>query len=166
MRRTPVLLLLTALACTPAQSTDTSADDQAIRGRVDAMNEALASQNDSLIGMTYAANATMLPPNMPRMSGRDSIRKFFAAIWPMKASLSFAPVSVVVSGDWAIEEGNYAWSMPAPAGGAPPITDHGKYLATWHRTDTSWEIAQDIWNSDLPVPAAEAAAAAAPARRR
>lgn len=165
MSRLPLLVLLGLLACAPAQSTDTSADDQAIRDRVDAENSALASQSDSTIASIYAADARMLPPNMSRITGRDSVRKFFATIWPLKASLSFATVSLQVSGDWAIEEGNYTWSMPAPAAGAPPINDHGKYLATWRRAGTTWEIAQDIWNSDLPAQPAPPAAAPKPARR-
>lgn len=167
MKHLPLAVALAGLfACSPAPSTDTSADDQAIRGLVDAENRALASQSDSTIGSIYAANATMLPPNMARITGRDSIRKFFAAIWPMKATLSFATVSLIVSSDWAIEEGNYTWSMPGAAAGAPPITDHGKYLATWHRAGNSWEIAQDIWNSDLPaMPEPAAAPAAKPSRR-
>jgi ketosteroid isomerase-like protein len=165
MSRLPLVLLLALLGCAPAQSTDTSADDQAIRGRVEAENSALASQNESTIASIYAADARMLPPNMPRLTGRDSIRKFFAMIWPMKASLSFATVTLHVSGDWAIEEGNYTWTMPSPAAGAPPIDDHGKYLATWRRAGTTWEIAQDIWNSDLPVPAPATAAPSKPARR-
>jgi len=167
MSRTPLFVLLATLACAPAQSTDTSADDQAIRGRVDAENSALASQSDSTIASIYAADARMLPPNMPRLTGRDSVRKFFAGIWPMKASLSFATVTLHVSGDWAIEEGNYTWTMPAPVAGAPPINDHGKYLATWRRSGTTWEIAQDIWNSDLPAspPPAAAVSPSKPAHR-
>ena len=125
MSRAPLFAALALIACAPAQSTDTSADDQAIRGRVEAENSALASQSDSTIASIYAADARMLPPNMPRITGRDSVRKFFAMIWPMKASLSFSTVTLQVSGDWAVEEGNYTWSMPAPAAGAPPINDHG-----------------------------------------
>ena len=148
MSRSLVFLLL-ALACSPAQSTDTAADDQAIRGKVDGLNEALTSQNDSAIALVYDTGAVLMPPGEHRIVGRPAIRAFFAQLWPTKVVLSLAPTDVRVIGDWAIEEGSWSWTMPAPRGEA---RDRGKYLVTWHRVDGDWLIAQDIWNSDSPSP--------------
>jgi ketosteroid isomerase-like protein len=127
------------------------------------MNQALSSQNDSAIAMVYDTDAVTMPPNVPRVVGRPAIRAFFARIWPLKAVLSLAPTSVRVAGEWAIEEGNWNWTMPAPHG---DVRDHGKYLVTWHQNDGEWLIKQDIWNSDTPVPPPPAAVEAPSKRAR
>lgn len=149
MSRLPLLAILATLACAPAQSTDTAADEQAIRGKVDGLNEALTSQNDSAIALLYDSNAVVLPPGRPRVVGRPAIRAFFAEIWPLKATLTLAAAAVQVTGDLAIEEGTWNWTMPSPRG---EVRDHGKYLVTWRRVDGDWLIARDIWNSDAPPP--------------
>lgn len=157
MSRVPLCVLLALMACAPAQSTDTAADQQAIRGKVDGMNEALTSQNDSAIAQLYDTNAVVMPPNMATITGRPAIRAFFAQIWPLKATLTLTPTTIEVVGDVAIDEGTWGWTMPGPNG---EIRDHGKYLVTWHQVDGDWLISRDIWNSDQPAPPPAAAAAA------
>ena len=150
-RLTTTLTLLAALGCAGAGKTAaTAADESAIRAIDQQWNEALRTQNDSLIASFYTADAVLLPPNMPRVSGGDAIRKFWADIWPMKASLTLAPVFIRVSGDWAMEEGNYIWSSPLPNGGE--FKDAGKYLVNWRKEQGRWRAVQDMWNSDTPPP--------------
>ena len=149
-RLIPSLLLLALAACPAAStSTDTAADEQAIRALVDGMNTALGAQNDSLVAATFAEDALLMPPGGPRVSGRANIRASFAAIWPLKASLNFVPGTIRIEGDLAVEEGTWVWSMPGPHG---TVNDHGNLLVIWQRTDTSWEVTQDIWNSILSSP--------------
>jgi uncharacterized protein (TIGR02246 family) len=150
MRQLPTLgLLLLLAACpTPSTSTDTAADEQALRGIVDGMNTALGAQDDSLIASVYATDAVLMPPKAPRVVGRANVRAFFAAIWPVKASLSFVPGTVRITGDQAVMEGTWVWSMPGRHG---TVDDHGNFIIVWHRTDTSWEVTQDIWNSTLSL---------------
>ena len=155
MTRTATLLLVALLAaCTPAStSTDTAADEQAIRAELDGWNSALSSANDSLLATFYAEGAEMLPPGGPKVMGRDNIRAFWATIWPMKATLTMTPGRVEVGGDLAVESGTWTWTMPTPSG---EQRDHGKYLQSWRRVDGTWRITADIWNSDLsPAAAAE-----------
>jgi len=124
-----------------ATATDTAADESAI-GTIDARwNEYLKTQNDSAIGAIYAPDAILLPPNMPRISGTEPIRRFWAGIWLIKASLVVAPVSIRVSGEWPVEEGDWSWSIPTPRG------DQGD-----DKTGLGWRAVQDIWNSDNPPP--------------
>jgi uncharacterized protein (TIGR02246 family) len=134
-------------ACRPAANP--TADEAAIRAIVEQWNGFLKTQNDSAIAAIYTPDAILLPPGSPRVQGSAAIRAFWAAIWPLKASLTLAPVSVRVSADLALEEGNWSWSMPTPGG---EQTDHGKYLVSWRRTPTGWRAAQDIWNSDQAPP--------------
>jgi len=139
--------LLLLAACPPAPpSTDTAADEQAIRAQVDVLNQAIASQNDSLIGAMYAEDGVLLPPGMRRLNGRERIREFWASLWPMKPTLVMTPVSITISGDLAVEEANYLWTIPTAAGGEE--REEGKSLVTWRRSGNSWVIAQNMWNAD------------------
>ena len=139
--------------CTPAgSSTDTAADEQAIRSTIDNWNQALTSADDSLLASFYAPDASMMPPGMPKVTGRASIRAFWASLWPMKATLAMSPGSFLISGDLAVEEGTWVWSVPTEGG---TQQDHGKYLHTWRRMDGTWLIVQNIWNSDLAPAVAE-----------
>lgn len=162
MRFAPTLacttLLLAALGCTAAPRTDTAKEEAAIRQLVTDWNGYLAARNDSAIAALYASDGVMLPPNMPRVSGTEAIRAFWAELWKMNATLSLAPVSVRVapSGDLAVEEGNWDIAMGDQK-------DHGKYLVTWSKAGGGWKVVQDIWNSDQP-PALPAAAAPAKGR--
>jgi hypothetical protein len=53
---------------------------------------------------------------------------------------------------------------PMPGMMMPPPADTGKYLAHWHQVNGRWQVADLIWNSNLPV--GGAAPARAPARGR
>lgn len=143
------LALLAACAPQP-KPVDTSADEAAIRAIDESWNGYLKAQNDSAVAAIYAADAVMLPPNMPRVTGAEAIRKFWSALWPLKASLEVTPVTIRVAGEWAMEEGNYTFAIPAANGGE--TKDNGKYLVNWHKQDGTWRVVQDMWSSDNPPP--------------
>lgn len=149
-------LLLFALACATPQQAPKAADDTAAKAADSAIraidaswNAALVAQNDSAIAAIYAADAVLMPPDMPRVTGAASIRQFWAGLWVLKAKLVLEPVSIRVSGDWAIEEGNWTFSIPTTGG---DTKDNGKYLVTWRQENGQWKAVQDIWNSDVPKP--------------
>ncbi len=154
-------------ACQPAATPppDTSA---AARAAIDATNASWArltstGHADSIADF-YAADAVVMPPNMATVHGRDSIRAFFATINSVKPALELKSVSVWGSGSAATEMGRWTWIWPAGATrppGVPPV-DSGKYLVRWVQDNGKWLMAQDIWNSDLPLPIP----AAAPAKPR
>lgn len=144
-------LALMVMGCTPTStSTDTAADEQALRTAMEGLNGAITAQNDSAAAMIYAEDAIMMPPGVPKVMGRENIRAFWATLWPLKPTLAITPEHFVVSGDWAWGEGTYIWSATTPAG---TQDDHGKYLDVWHRVDGTWLLTRDIWNSDLAPPA-------------
>lgn len=143
------VLILASACARPAPAPDTAADVQAIKDLVTAWNGYLVARNDSAIAALYAPDGVLLPPNLPRVTGTESNRAFWAQIWPLNATLTLASVSVTVSGDLAVEEGNWTWSAPTPQGDQK---DNGKYLVIWRRQDGTWKVIQDIWNSDTPPP--------------
>jgi ketosteroid isomerase-like protein len=149
--------LALAMACSAGAKApapvDTAADEAAIRAIDTSWNGWLAAQNDSAIAAIYAADAVLMPPNLPRVSNPAAIRGFWAGLWPLKASLVLTPGAIRVSGDMAVEEGNWAFSAPAPTG---EQKDNGKYLVVWRKDAGAWHAVQDVWNSDNPPPAAPA----------
>jgi len=58
---------------------------------------------------------------------------------------------VDISGDWAIERGNYK-STVTPKAGGDPFEDSGKYVAVSKKTGSGWKVHFLIWNSDNPPP--------------
>jgi uncharacterized protein (TIGR02246 family) len=148
------LFLLPLLAgCQPAApKVDTAADEAAIRAQVDAFNAAVAAYDSAAVAALYAQDAALLPPNQERLEGPAAIQQFFAGMRQLNASMVITPIVVVVaaSGDIAMEEGNWTYSMPMADGST--FSDNGKYLVAWKKIDGTWLMERDIWNSDNAPP--------------
>jgi uncharacterized protein (TIGR02246 family) len=144
-----ITLGLTLACAGPPKPADTALDEAAIRAIDASWNEYLQTQNDSAIAAIYAADAVLMPANMPRITGATAIRAFWAEIWPMKASLVLSPGTIHVTGDRAVESGDWTWTAPTPKG---EQKDNGKYLVVWQKGDGTWKVVQDMWNSDNPPP--------------
>jgi ketosteroid isomerase-like protein len=153
-----VLLLAAVLSCRPPAPADTSA---AAKQAIDAANakwpRLTSTGHADSIADFYTADAVILPPNMPPMHGRDSIRAFFAVLNTMSSpppTLTLRAVSVWASGTMAVEQGSWRFEWPAAAKRPPgaPAVDSGKYLVRWVNENGRWLMSQDIWNSDLPLP--------------
>jgi ketosteroid isomerase-like protein len=110
-----------------------------------------AGQADSLAA-TYAVNAHLMPPGMPAVVGRDSIRAWFAGYFSQgpAGELTLQVLDASANGPMAVERGR--WKIVPPAG-SPMTADSGKYLAHWHQIEGNrWQLVDDIWNSDVPPP--------------
>ncbi len=160
-------LLITAFACQPAQPPDTSA---AAKQAIDAANSQwprlTSTGHADSIAEFYAADAVLMPPNMATMKGKDAVRAFFATMKTMdpRPTLTLRAVTVVGSGPVAVETGRWHWAFPAGAKLPPGMAavDSGKYIVRWAQQNGRWLMADDIWNSDTPLPTAPAT----PPRRR
>jgi len=157
-----LLLAVAALGCQAAPPPDTTAD---AKQAIDAANASwarltAAGHADSL-AQYYQANAVILPPNMPPVRGRDSIRAFFAVLNTMSSPppvLTVRADSVWASGAMAVDLGRWHFAWPAAAKRPPgmPAADSGKYIVRWVNDSGHWFMAQDIWNSDVAMPMAAA----------
>jgi ketosteroid isomerase-like protein len=153
-------LLAVALGCQAAPSPDTTAE---AKQAIDAANATwarltAAGHADSL-AQYYHPSAVILPPNMPAVHGRDSIRAFFAVLNTMSSPppvLTVRADSVWASGPMAVELGRWHFAWPAAAKRPPgmPAADSGKYIVRWVNDSGRWLMAQDIWNSDVAMPMA------------
>ena len=152
------ILLAAAFGCQAAPAKDTSAE---AKQAIDAANAnwprlTAAGHADSL-AQFYHPSAVIMPPNMPPTHGRDSIRAFFAVLNTMSSPppvLTIRAESVWASGPMAVELGRWRFAWPAAAKRPPgmPAADSGKYIVRWVNDSGHWFMAQDIWNSDVPLP--------------
>jgi ketosteroid isomerase-like protein len=160
-------VLITAFACQPA---DTSAS---AKQGIDAANaqwpRLTSGGHADSIAEFYAADAMIMPPNMATMHGKEAIKAFFATINTIdpRPTLTLRSDRVLGSGTTAVEVGRWHWAYPAGAKLPPgtPAVDSGKYIVRWAQQNGKWLMVDDIWNSDLPLPMAPAAASA-PASRK
>ncbi len=145
---TVVSLFLLITACTQSPP---PADSSDITSRSEAWEAALnAADIDALVAL-YTDDARLLPPNGEMTIGRDAVRAEFITMIDAGFSSELTSVEAVVSGDIAYNVGTYTTTL----GGEQ--VDVGKFIETWHRGDDGqWRIANDIYNSDLPLATASA----------
>lgn len=93
----------------------------------------------------FADGASIYPPGMPLITGKDAIRKGYGEMAAAPGfALSWTPTKadVAASGDLGNTSGTYEMTM----GGA---TEKGKYVTTWKKqADGTWKVADDIFNAD------------------
>jgi len=151
-------LLLIAPACNQQAPPDTRAADEAAIRDADAQWAKTAGAKD-LDGTVayYTDDATVLSPNAPMTTGKQAIRAVWAELLGPGTSIAWqaSKVEVARSGDLASIMGTYQLSMKDPQGN--PVNDRGKFVEVWKKqAGGKWKVVADIFNSDLPIPAAPA----------
>jgi ketosteroid isomerase-like protein len=105
----------------------------------------------------HPEDGEILPPNLPRQRGHAAIRAFYGAMIAMKLSVQTTETAQGFGGAMGYKTGSYEVRM---ADGS--VADRGKWLEVWELRGKTWQLVSDMWNSDLPPPAA-APSPAAPA---
>ena len=130
---------------------DTSADDQAIRTKVDLWHQLMKAKDAAGIAALYTEDGAVMPPNAPIGLGHEPIEQTWKNLVETPGfELKILPEQIVISssGDMALDRGTYQLTV-APSGEA--ISDTGKYVVVWRKIDGDWKAAADIFNSDLPA---------------
>ena len=122
-----------------------------------------AGQADSIANI-FMEQGRQMPPNQPALVGRDAIRANGVQQFSMgKTTIQITSETALANGPLGVNRGSYNFTFVANKGmenmGIPPA-DSGKYLMHWHNVNGNWQIAELIYNSNLPLPTP------APARRR
>ena len=139
-----------------AQPDTREADERAIReAEIEWWKVAVAKDLERTVAF-YADDASMFPPNAPMATGKEAIR----AVWSqLLATPGFAvsgqttKVEASRGGDLGYSIGTYELTTHDPTG--KPVMDRGKYVVVWKKqADGSWKAIADIFNSNLPAPAA------------
>ena len=144
-------LALLAACAPPPEPPDLAAEEQTIRDLDRRWVEAVGSIDTMSIANVFAADGYFMPPNAPRIDGRDAIRSAWAvSLQGPNVSLTFRPTEIVVaqSADMAYDIGTYNLAMDGPEG---RIEDEGKYVVVWKKVNGEWKVVADILNSSKPV---------------
>ena len=113
--------------------------------------EAFNAGDASGVAAKYADDGRMLGPNVDILQGRPAIEAYLKEFIQMNAKLSFSLVDLHDAGDTCVAVGKYELAFEPP--GMGPQKDSGKFVEVWKRqSDGSWLIADDIYNSSLPLP--------------
>lgn len=147
-------LLLAGCSQAPPAIPDTrDADLKALKDTETAWNKDIKDIDKST--SYYAEDATLLMPNQPVVNGRAGIKETFKQFaGDPNFDLHFESVKADVSksGEIGYTQGTYTMTMTDPAT-KKPMTDRGKYLTVYKKqADGSWKAAQDMINSDTPLP--------------
>jgi uncharacterized protein (TIGR02246 family) len=134
----------------PDQSTETKREIDNTRN---AYVSAWQSGNATRISGLYTADALVLYPDMPAISGTSDINSYFKSFFDdfPKNEFELTSAEIVVTGPWAFDRGTYRW-RGFPHNGGKPGEDNGKYLVILQRqADGLWKVARDMDNSDRPA---------------
>jgi ketosteroid isomerase-like protein len=151
-------MLLFAAGCNQQAPVDTKAAEQAVRDTDARWSKAAAAHDVAGVLSFYADDAIVLPPNEPTITNKQANHDEWTALLAAGVDLSWKAdrVEAASSGDLVYETGTYALQMKDAKGN--PVADKGKILQVWKRqTDGSWKAAADMYSSDLPAVAPEAA---------
>ena len=140
------IALLTLAAC----ATTTGDAESNIRQNTSNFSTLVNRGDSAAIADLYSEDAMFMAPNAPATRGRANIRQAWAGmLGSLHPEVTLTTDSVTQSGDLAVEVGRYQFGM-TPAGGAT-TRDNGKYVVVWKRINGKWQIANDIFNSDMPI---------------
>jgi uncharacterized protein (TIGR02246 family) len=103
------------------------------------------------IAALYTADARLMPPGSPTLSGTEAITAFWQAA--MKQGIKAATLETIdvetSGGVLATEIGQFTLSMESPRGGQ--VEQTGKYIVLWKNDGGTWKLHADIWNGDAPA---------------
>ena len=110
--------------------------------------EVFGKQNFDALAQIYTANARVLPPGAPMISGQVAIRKFWSdLITSVNAkSAVLESIDVIQAGEDAVEIGRATLGI-APEGQSPTQMEV-KYVVHWKQEGGSWKWNIDIWNTN------------------
>ncbi|MDH3612037.1 MAG: DUF4440 domain-containing protein [Gammaproteobacteria bacterium] len=148
MKRLITILPLVLIVSACGQASD-SGSGSAFTPRESEWQAAMNARDVEAIAALYRDDARLLPPNLEATIGKDGIRAAFGGMIEAGLSIKLNSIESMSGGDVAYVVGTYVLMA------GDDVADEGKYIETWRRgADGEWLMANDIWNSDRPAPAA------------
>ena len=146
-----LLLLALSTACATAITIDTRKDEAALRKLDDEWSKAVGAKDLEKTLSYYADDALMMPPNIPTLQGKDSIRTLWKSLLEAPGFAGgWKATKVEVSVDLAYVSGTYEITETDDSG--KPMTDKGKYIKNWKKQpDGSWKCVADMFSSDMSL---------------
>jgi len=146
-----VFLLCFAFSCQQTEVSALSDEDMAaIKATAETFSLAVSSEDFTALAELFTEEAVLMPPNLPRIQGKEAVQAWFEANPPTTEILTIE--EIVGCGDLAFVCGTYSQTI-ALEGVPSPVHNIGKYIEIRRKQeDGSWLIARAIFNSDLPLP--------------
>jgi ketosteroid isomerase-like protein len=109
-------------------------------------SEVFGKRNFTALDDIYTADARILPPGAPMISGREAIKKFWSDLVQSVNAKSavLASDDVMAAGDGVVEIGHATLSIE-PEGQSPAQLEV-KYVVYWRQENSRWKWHVDIWN--------------------
>ena len=107
---------------------------------------AFNSGDTATLASLYAEEAAILPPGGERVDGRANIQAFWQGAIDSGLKVDHFNIDeIFANGDKAANVGGFVLTAPGDGG----ITEiAGKYIVIWKRTDHTWQLYRDIWNTN------------------
>ncbi len=156
------MALLGLMASPVHGASSVSADEAAIRAQTANWEKAYNGGDAKAVAALYAADAQLLPPSTPGMSGPAAILEYFTK--DIAGSRSTGAVIVLnpkpdvgVSGNAGWESGTYKVTVKGA------VVEEGKFLSVSRKKNGKWLYIRDTWNADAsPAPCTSVASPATP----
>ena len=147
-------ILLVAIVSVIFSATLFAQNVEEIKLKIEQMNkiysQAMIENNLEKMMTLYTDDVISLPSYQPMIRGIEKIRELsdiqFNSGWKTN-QFDLNTTDVFVSGNLAIEIGNYDMKMSGPD--VPEWSDYGKYITIWEiQKDGSLKIKIETWNPD------------------
>ena len=105
-------------------------------------HDVVVNRNIDSLDQVYTADARILPPGAPQITGRAAIKDFWATLVQsadVKAAI-LESVEVMPEGDGVVEIGRARLTLP-------DSEMQAKYVVYWRQEDGHWKWHVDIWNA-------------------
>ena len=149
------ILLTSCQQQAPAAPDTRAADEAALQQWDENWAKAASAKDVDKTVSFYADGAMVQPPNGPLLTAKADIRKAWAEMLGapgFSGGWKATKVEIAKSGDLAYLTGN--WEFKWNDANGKPTGDKGKFVEIVKKqADGSWKCVNDIWNSDLPLPA-------------
>ncbi|WP_088341931.1 nuclear transport factor 2 family protein [Robiginitalea sediminis] len=132
---------------TTPEAFDLEAAKARIQEQTQAFTQAHITKDTAYLNGSFTADARVLPPNSPAVTGQKDIAQLNAD-WVNYGIHEFTEVSTAFYGDenYLVDEGTYYLRY-----GEENTIDEGKYINIWKNEDGTWKLYSNIWNTSLPL---------------
>lgn len=148
---TSSILIAMSGCSSPAKDTPATFDMAAAQKAIDARNAVFMeawNKGDSVgVSNCYLADAKIMPPNAPALSGKENILHFLNQNIKDAPSMKMSTNNLFGNNDMLVEDGS--WALSDKTG---KVLDQGKQIEVWKKEGDTWKLLRDCFNSDMPVP--------------
>jgi ketosteroid isomerase-like protein len=111
-------------------------------------SEVFGKRNFAALDQVYTADARILPPGAPMISGREAIKKFWSdlIVGANATSAVLTSIDVMPAGNDLVEIGSAVLTVEPPGQSAAQM--EVKYVVYWRQEDGIWKWHVDIWNAN------------------